>query len=211
MIAGNFTSAGMQGLHGTFFDLDMLPINAGYWDPNKHKHGPPYDAPRGQSLITLWTIARSPLFLTELPPFDETTLSYLQNTLAMRINEKGRDTRVVGYQGNCSCKLSHGVPGECGIAGGKPHALQLPTCVMTWAAEVDLVEDSSSGVAVALLNLAENATQAPAKVSFAALGLAADVPRKVTNIWTGDVLFSGAEEGFEYHLPGHGSLLALVE
>ena len=111
-IAGNMTSEGLQGMNGAFFDLDMLPINAGYWDPTKHKHGPPYDAPRGQTLLTLWTIARSPLFLTELPPFDATTLRYLQNPLAMALNARGQRARVLGYVGNCTCKPSHGVPGE---------------------------------------------------------------------------------------------------
>ena len=150
--------------------------------------------------------------------------------------------------------------GECGIAGGVAHGLQLPACVAMWASELSsappllrpddshaararelggddddqqqLVKmrgggrDDESGAgnssyescgggsgnltAVALLTLAENATQTPVVVQFAELGLRADTVYCVADVWTGQTLFASARGSFEHSLPGHGSLLAAI-
>ena len=65
-IAGNFTAAGLNGKNGTFPDNDMLPLSAKWWSKAGGAGGggkgwTPEEAARGQTIMTLDIISRSPL------------------------------------------------------------------------------------------------------------------------------------------------------
>ena len=175
-IAGNFTSGDFGNLHGangTWADIDMLPLDSKWWS------GEAEQADRGQTIMTLWTIGKYPLMHAGELPSDAQTLHYLTNPTALKINSDSRGTRVVGYEGNCSC---NGGISSCTL--GKPQVG--PSCVATWAAEADLVNmkvDTAAATVVALINMGE--ANATVQTSFASLGLSTSYSYDVTDIWTG--------------------------
>jgi hypothetical protein len=128
-IAGNFSSA--QGAfgdlstvraNGTFPDLDMLPLSAGWWDGSDERN--PDKADRGATIATLWMMARSPLMHAGPLPSDPTTLGYLTNAGALAVRASAAPRRIVGYDGNCTAKDS-----VRGVQVGAP-------CVQKWATAV---------------------------------------------------------------------------
>lgn len=184
-IAGNFTSGSQGNLHGangTWPDIDMLPLQAEWWAATKHAQ--PEMADRGQTIMTLWTIGKYPLFHSGPLPTDAKTLAYLTNPVAVAVNRDGQNTRVVGYEGNCTC---NGGVDSCTIPAMPAHARP---CVATWAADVPTVQgraarESNEAVAyhvAAFINMGENAT----KVSFSIGSLGLPVGTyAVTDVWSG--------------------------
>ena len=182
--AGNFTMAkagNLFGLNGTFGDLDMLPMSASWWadGPDSEK----FDL--GQTIASLYMMARAPLMHAGRLPADPTTLGFLTNEKALDLHANATRVRVGAYEGNCSCVLDHHhynpsliVPGTCTIPAGSGG----PPCVATWSAEL-------RGERVGMkINMGENATTVA--------GLAG-----ATDVWTGRAL--GATE----ELRPHASLL----
>ena len=164
MIAGNFTA--LVGANGTWPDLDMLPLGPQCWNislPGYKQPGAdwtPENADRCRTILSVWTIARSPLMMAGRLPTDATTLGLLTNPVARALHERGRGSRVVSYAGNCTCKGSAN-SGACAMAvGGNDGA----PCVVTLAAELlDLPESPSTptgaatgaATAVCVVNLGE--------------------------------------------------------
>ncbi len=86
-------------------DADMLPI--GRISLDDRPHGPErttkFTLPEQYTLLTLWTIARSPLMIgAELLSLDQQTLSLLTNPEVISVNQKSTDNRqVVQRNGHC--------------------------------------------------------------------------------------------------------------
>lgn len=90
---------------GTWPDADMLPI--GKISLDDRPHGPErmtkYTQPEQYTLITLWTIARSPLMIgADLLSMDDFTLSLLTNPEVISITKNSTDNRQI-VQRNGSC------------------------------------------------------------------------------------------------------------
>ena len=149
----------------------------------------PEQADRGQTIISAWIMAGSPLMQSGRPiPIDNVTISYLTNTDALALHKSASRgaTRVVNYRGNCTCV---GGAGSCTI----PHinvSAHVKPCVATWATVGAAVMNQRRSLpwhAAALINMGE--TSAPAvHTSFAALGINASSVAEVLDIWTGEAL-----------------------
>jgi len=133
--AGNFTMAAagnLFGLNATFGDLDMLPMREDWWTGGEGS--PKYDL--GQTIASLYMMARAPLMHAGRLPVDATTLNFLTNKRALALH-KAAFKRDVRYAGNCTCVLDHHhynpaliVPGTCKIPAGSGG----PPCVVSWSA-----------------------------------------------------------------------------
>jgi len=181
-IVGNFTSHGLMGLNGTWPDPDMLPLRSEWWRSSGEK----YD--RGQTIATLWMMARAPLMHAGYLPVDETTLKYLTNSEALMIHDSGSNNRVVGYSGDCYCK---GGVSSCTMprdAGG---------CIATWASKLP------EWTAVALINMGEK--EMAHNTTFESVGLKSGTTYTVRDIWSG--VAGSSSEHFEITLRPHASVL----
>jgi len=118
----------------------------------------PERADRGQTIMTLWIIVRSPLMHAGRLPTDEKTLLYLTNPNALKIHQHSQNNHVVGYSGNCTCKGDR--LGSCTI----PHdpAVGEP-CVVKWAAQVSTTK--MNWIAVAIINMGEATTTVWSRIS----------------------------------------------
>jgi hypothetical protein len=235
-IAGNFTTAKLNGLNGTFPDNDMLPLGPNWWGPTSIKEAwDPEQADRGQTIITLDMISRSPLMHSGVLPTDPVTLAYETNPLALQVNGGGANTRVVRYQGNCTC--AGGPGGSCTIPHDESKEAATLTvtvadeaCIAVWAADVDGGVAAGGWTAVAIFNLGEsNGTVAvqPADLTVAGHAAAAAASGahladmsggaeddagagddySVTDIWTGK---SGPAIGTHAPIRPHAALFFKV-
>jgi alpha-galactosidase len=85
---------------GHFPDADMLPLgNIRAWQQNNTWTGFTHD--EQITLMTLWSIARSPLILgAHLPKNDEFTLSLLTNDEVIAVDQKSTNNKQVSNQNN---------------------------------------------------------------------------------------------------------------
>jgi hypothetical protein len=120
--AGNFSAHGLFGRNGTWADLDMLPMGAGWWGKSQEQDD------RGQTIAALYMLVGSPLMHAGTLPLDATTLGFLTNADALQLHTTGTNQRVVAYTGNCSCSLDHHhynpsliVPGKVVYADHRSH------------------------------------------------------------------------------------------
>lgn len=84
---------------GHWPDADMVPLGAvrvGQRDEGSH-----FTPTEGQTLMTLWSIARSPLILGgHLPKTDPTTLALLTNDEVLKVNQASTNNRQLFRRGN---------------------------------------------------------------------------------------------------------------
>jgi hypothetical protein len=84
---------------GHWPDADMIPLGAvrvGQRDEGSH-----FTATEGQTLMTLWSIARSPLILGgHLPKTDPTTLSLITNDEVLTVNRASTNNRQLWRKGD---------------------------------------------------------------------------------------------------------------
>jgi hypothetical protein len=201
-IAGNFTAAGLHGANRTWPDLDQIPMSADWWSK-----GSTEQTDRGQTIATIWTIGRYPLFSAGTLPLDAKTLSYLTNPLALALNrrvESSPSSTRVFYEGNCTCT---GGAGSCTIPHG-PGDHPTQPCLAKWVATVP---EPNGWTAFSVTNLGEDVGMTT--TGFADLGLPADPAARyrVRNVWTGDTVgdFAGSAR-FDTHLRMHASVLLQI-
>lgn len=90
---------------GTWPDADMIPI--GKLSLDDRPHGPErmtnFTVPEQYTLMTLWSIARSPLILgNDMLSMDDFTLKLITNPEVIAVNQKSNDSRqVVVKNGAC--------------------------------------------------------------------------------------------------------------
>ena len=118
---------------------------------------------RGETIATLWMIARSPLMHAGPLPADNITLGYETNAVALEAHAYG-EPHVVGYQGNCRCETGadrplsswppRAGPGKLG-PGCTLNRTAFPACVAKWTSAVTPPQDASPWVAVAVINMGE--------------------------------------------------------
>ena len=200
-IAGNFSDGGLHGANGTWPDLDMLPIDAQWW-----QQGEPVERrDRGQLIFSLWCMGRYPLTSAGLLPLDSLTLSYYTNPRALALNRRAEVAPTsVSYSGNCTCT---GGQGSCTIPHGPSDHPALP-CVATWVA---VVGAPGAWTALMVANIGEDA--ATSSTGFEALGLPATPANvyRVEDVWSGATLgdFVG-DESIVLKLRPHASALLQV-
>jgi alpha-galactosidase len=99
---------------GNWPDADMLPLG-------ELKPVPGYEGPRSsrlthdeqQTMVTLWSIARSPLFMGgNLTMLDDFTAALLTNAEVIAVNQQGHDQRLVGQDGDVVAWASKGSGGR---------------------------------------------------------------------------------------------------
>ena len=164
--------------------------------------------------MSIWTVGKYPLMYAGRLPADATTLKYVTNPTAMAINSDSKNNRVVGYDGNCTCR---GGISSCTL--GKPQVG--PSCVVTWAAETEL-EAAAAGAAAGagglttstvavVINMGDS--NATVVTSFRSLGL----PSASTNLYDVSELWSGTamkglkgNEGIKTVLRMHASVLYTI-
>jgi len=227
-VSGNFTERGLHGANGTWADLDMSPLDASWWLGGEPFPGERRD--RGQTLATLYSVGRYPLFSSGVLPLDDLTASYLTNPAALALNRRveGAAATTVSYAGNCTCV---GGAGSCTIPHGPGDHPRDP-CVATWAvslapaaaaaAAAAAAEAEAEGrgaaapsplagalAAVALFNIGEDA--ANSTTLFASLGLPPQGSFAVDDIWTGKrVGVYPGSGGFVLEVRPHASFLLSV-
>jgi alpha-galactosidase len=103
---------------GNWPDADMLPL--GYLDPEPGE-GKARDIrlthDDQQTMLTLWSIARSPLVLgANLTKLDDWTANLLTNREVLDVDQFGHDQRQVTREGNTAVRISKGKPGTTYLA-----------------------------------------------------------------------------------------------
>jgi alpha-galactosidase len=99
---------------GTWPDADMLPVGTlgpvpGWGSPRKTR----LTADEQRTLLTLWAIARSPLFVgANLTELDDWTAALLTNKDVIEMNQKGRNQRLVNREGDLVLWASDGGTGQ---------------------------------------------------------------------------------------------------
>eukprot|EP01084_Bolivina_argentea_P008156 15249_1 len=98
--SSEYAAAGLIGLNGTWPDLDMLPL--GYIATKGSGAGPDHMAnftePQQRVLMTLWSIAKSPLIFggdMVMLKNDQFTLNLLTNKYALSVNYNSRNNKQV--------------------------------------------------------------------------------------------------------------------
>ena len=137
-----------------------------------------------QTIATLLSVGRYPLFAAGALPLDARTLSYLANPLALALNRRTESaaapTRIL-YAGNCTCS---GGAGSCTIPHGPlDHPAQ--PCIATWVATVPAPAPSgdTGWTALAVIDMGEDG--AAVATSFAEMGLDTAARYRVQDVWTG--------------------------
>lgn len=154
-------------------------------------------ADRGQTIASLWMVAKAPLFVGGTIPSDNVTLQYLTNKVAMEVHSSGTSTRVVGYTGNCTC--DGGTSGSCTIC--QPSVG--PPCVVVFAS--DVTNSDSRWTAVLIINLGED--KAERTIPFQSLGLSSTDKYSISNVWDGQGIGSFENNFTVKGLRPHASLL----
>ncbi|MDR3735310.1 MAG: glycoside hydrolase family 27 protein [Acidobacteriaceae bacterium] len=117
---------------GNWPDADMLPL--GHLGPVPG-YGPPRDTrfthDEQRTLLTLWSIARSPLILgANLTALDAWTTALLTNPAVLAVNQRGHDQHQAARDGNLVVWTTLGEPGEYYLAlfnlGNSPMQLTKP-------------------------------------------------------------------------------------
>jgi len=117
---------------GNWPDADMLPI--GHLGPVPG-NGPPRDThlthDEQRTMLTLWSIARSPLILgANLTALDAWTTALITNPAVLAVNQHGHDQHQAARDGNLVAWTSRGKPGEYYLAlfnlGDSPMQLSKP-------------------------------------------------------------------------------------
>jgi hypothetical protein len=103
---------------GNWPDADMLPLGTlgpvpGWGSPRKTR----LTQDEQRTLVTLWAIARSPLFVgANLTELDDWTAQMLTNPDVIEMNQKGRNQRLVKREGDLVLWASDGGTGQHHLA-----------------------------------------------------------------------------------------------
>mmetsp|Transcript_1615 Transcript_1615/g.5270 ORF Transcript_1615/g.5270 Transcript_1615/m.5270 type:complete len:199 (+) Transcript_1615:252-848(+) len=179
----------------------MLPLGARWWSESQEQ------SDRGETIATLWMISRSGLMHAGNLPTDPKTLAYETNPVALEAHAYGEPS-VRAYQGDCRCASSVAIPWR----RPQPHAADgklgpgctldpdaFPACVAKWASTVTPPGPKSPWVAVAVINMGENSTDAAVSVDGLALN-PAGAPYTLSDVWTGAVVGRLSRDG-ALHFP----------
>ena len=160
-----FVNASLVGLNGSYVDLDMLP--------NLNRPGAAWENGEKLTLLSIWSIVRSPMMLAgnlESAVADVSTLKMLLNPVAAAVHASGQNVRVVLRTATVCVLASDFV---------------LPTGVR---APLDTGAWGSMATAVSVTNLGSNGT-VPAPITFASLGLHGG---SVIDVWSHTIVDSDA-------------------
>jgi hypothetical protein len=130
---GNSTPASkLAGDPGNWPDADMLPLGTlgpvpGWGKPRKTR----LTQDEQRTLMTLWAISRSPLFIgANLTELDDETANLLTNRDVIAVNQTGRNQRLMGQEGDLTMWASDGGEGQHYLAlfnlGDSPMKIDRP-------------------------------------------------------------------------------------